>query len=85
MQVAVLQPYEDLTNIGMALPEFLRPSCEQLISSVRLSQFFAVRDEAEWVDRAEVALTSQGRVRVKLTGVRSMTFSAIDDEFSGEG
>ena len=73
-----------ITNTDIALPVCLEPRYEQMLSSVELSAIFAVRDEPEWVDDAPMVLRSRGRARVRITGVRRMTFSSVGDEFIDE-
>ena len=71
-------------NPLLAVPQQLQQSYEGALSSVRLVQFFVVRDEPEWVDDAPMQLVRQGRVRVRLKGARRMDFSSVGDEFSDE-
>ena len=68
-------------NPLLAIPESLRLSCEATLNSVRLTQFFRVPLEPEWVDEAPMRLRSRGQVRVRLTGVRRMEFCSVGDEF----
>ena len=72
-------------NPLLAMPHQLQQSFEGALSSVRLAQFFVVREEPEWVDDAPMQLIRRGRVRLRLQGARQMEFSSVGDEFSDEG
>ncbi len=71
-------------NPLLALPDQLEPSYQGALSSVRLVQFFKVREPPEWVDDAPMSLPSRGRVRVEVISVRRLEFSAVGDEFEAD-
>ena len=71
-------------NELLVVPQQLQQSFEGALSSVRLVQFFVVREESEWVDDAPMQLVRRGRVRMRLEGAQRMEFSSTGDEFSDQ-
>jgi len=72
-------------NPLLVMPHELQQTFGAALSSVRLTQFFIVREEPDQVDDAPMQLVRRGRVRLRLQGARPMEFSSVGDEFSDEG